>query len=242
MRHSKKSLLIITSSVFASSPLTIITNPQIRENQYVRSILFYLNKTSITSIIVCDNSGFDYSKHDFQFVAQQKQKEIEILSFKGDSKEVVKYGIGFGEGEILKYVIENSKILKNFTAYFKVTGRIIVKNINRIIEGVDSEKNYFNQIRNKLIIPQNKVDTRLYFCQKNAFVDNLSYSYKNVTDMNGYFLEHAYYDALKKNRVSYSEFKIIPKYSGFSGTYGKTYKDPLFKLLIKQFLKWLNLI
>lgn len=240
--YSEKSLLIITSSVFVSSPLTLITNPQIRENQYVQSIIFYLNETSINSIIVCDNSGFDYSKHDFQSLAKQNKKEIEILSFKGDSKKVAKYGIGFGEGEILKYVIANSKVLKNFKAYFKVTGRIIVRNINGIIEGVDSQKNYFNQIRTKLIIPQNKVDTRLYFCQKNAFENNLSDSYKNVNDINGYFLENAYYDTLKKNRISYSEFKIIPKYSGFSGTYGKTYKDPLIKLLIKQLLKWLNLI
>lgn len=235
--NPKETLLIITSSVFASSPLTKISNPQTREYQYVESILFYLNETNINKIILCDNSGFDYSKYNLQKIALQKNKEIEVLAFVGEHENVAKWGIGFGEGEILKYVLVNSKLIKQNDTFFKVSGRIIIKNLNRIIKKTNYKSNYFNQIRSRLIFPENKVDTRFYFCQKSLFINTLYDSYKNVNDPQGYYLEHSYYDDLKNYKRKFSDFRIIPNYQGVSGTLGIKYSESLIKRLLKQFLR-----
>lgn len=230
-------LLIITSSVFVSSPFTKVIDSSIREKQYVDSILYYLNNSNIKQIIVCDNSGFDYSNYNFETIALLKHKNIEILTFKGEFEAISKFGKGFGEGEIIKYVLNNSNLIQNSTAYFKVTGRIIVKNINKIIKFTGTNQNYFNLIQTKPTLLENRVDTRLYYCQKSTYINSLYNSYKDVNDPNGYYLEHAFYAALKRDKVSYTDFKIIPDFRGVSGSTGISYNEPFLKLIIKQFLK-----
>jgi len=217
-------------------------DPQIREEQYANSILYYINETDIHQIVVCDNSGFDYSKYNFKAIALKKNKEIEFLSFIGKQEAVAKFGKGFGEGEIMKYVINNSQILKNTPAYFKVTGRIKIKNINKLIKLTDPKKNFFHRIHTKLIIPHNMVDTRLYYCQKTDYIKHLYNSYKNVNDPNGYYLEHAYFDALKRNKMPFEDFIREPIFSGISGSTGISYEVPFIKLAIKQLLKRLRCI
>ena len=57
------STMIITSSVYVNSGLTALTDPGVREGQYVDSILFYIRSKAIRNIVVCDNSGFNYASN-----------------------------------------------------------------------------------------------------------------------------------------------------------------------------------
>nr|WP_315198941.1 hypothetical protein [uncultured Flavobacterium sp.] len=217
-------LLIITSTVSVNSCLTVLIDPKIRLQQYVDSILFYLNSKKIDRIIVCDNSGFDYSVVDkINAKAISNNKLIEFLNFHGSEKKIKEFGKGFGEGEIMNYVFANSKFIQNETSFYKVTGRIQVLNIDSVIRKVDASVNYFQMIGINPFNVVNKVDTRFYHCTVNAFKEYLLISYPFVQDNEGFFLEHVYYNALNSRNVIYKNFNILPNIKGISGSTGVSY-------------------
>ena len=164
----------------------------------------------------CDNSGYSLDEQYYRKIASEKRKEFEYLSFNGDYESTIKYGKGYGEGEIMNYVINNSQLLNNENSFSKITGRLIIKNINKLIK--NENKNYFmNQVKNY------KVDTRFYHVNKQFFMLNLIDSYKNVNDNNGYYLEHAYSASLKKTNNNYRSFYQKPFFYGESGSTGNKY-------------------
>lgn len=229
-------LLIITSTVNVNSCLTVLTDPKIRLQQYIDSILFYLNSKKIDKIIICDNSGFDYSVVDkLNKIAIGNNKMIEFLNFHGSIKKIKEFGKGFGEGEIMNYIFANSKFIQNETSFFKVTGRIKVLNIDSVVRKTDKNINYFQRIGLNPFKSENKVDTRFYYCTINTFKRNLLISYPFVNDNEGHYLEHVYYNVLNDNKVIYKNFNILPHIKGISGSTGVTYDiKPLRWLVLKN--------
>lgn len=53
-------------------------------------------------------------------------------SFQGDVDAVRMKGKGYGEGEILAYLYENSSIMQRSRYYYKITGRLTINNIDKI--------------------------------------------------------------------------------------------------------------
>jgi hypothetical protein len=231
--------LIITSAVFVNSNLTVLTDPALREQQYADSILFYLQTKNISRIIVCDNSGFDFSLNgSLAALAKANGKALECLSFLGNKDLVKAKGKGYGEGEIMDYVFRNSKLLKEAPGFFKVTGRVRVLNIDRLITHIHPGTDYFQRTR---VIPLgdtywNAVDTRLYYCTREVFSRYLQDAYGNVDDQGGYYLEHAYYARLAGNMIPWESFKVFPRYSGISGSTGKTYAAAPVKWQIQRII------
>jgi len=229
--------LIITSTVYVNSNLTVLTDPDLREKQYVDSILFYIGSAVIKKIVVCDNSGFDYSRIErLSALAKQHGKEIEFLSFQGDKDKIKLKGKGYGEGEIMEYTLRNSRLLGRVEDFFKVTGRVIVPNIDRIASKVVPGEVCFQRVTMNPFgtLHKCKVDTRLYFCSYAFFEQNLLNAYKTVDDEGGRYLEHAYYDSLKAHRARWRGFKVFPRYSGISGSTGLSYSKPLWKWWIQK--------
>jgi hypothetical protein len=221
MAEEYKRVLIITSTVYVNSSLTLLVDPEVRVKQYVESILFYLNSASIESIVVCDNSGFDYADvESIRTLALAKGKDIECLFFKGDSETIFKLGKGFGEGEIMNFIFKHSKLLPLCNAFYKVTGRIKVKNIDLMIDYVQPNVNYFQKIRINPFLKVALLDTRFYYCSKEVFQNFLVDSHFNVNDPDGFYLEHAYTEELRRNKVRFKNFLILPRYEGISGSHG----------------------
>lgn len=232
------SLLIITSSVTVNSCLTVLVDPKIRLEQYIDSILFYLNSKKVKKIIVCDNSGFDYSEiQKIVELAAVNNKQIEFLSFYGTTDKIQECGKGYGEGEIISFVFSNSKIIaQGDVAFLKVTGRLKILNIDEVVHHLKSNVTYFNAVNLNPFVNLKKVDTRFYQCTKENFKYFFKDSYKNVNDKEGFFLEHVYYNNLQDNIIKFKNFKILPNFSGISGSTGITYKTSKISFLIRQFL------
>lgn len=232
------SVLIITSTVNVNSCLTVLLNPEIRLEQYVDSILFYLESPKIKKIIVCDNSGFDYSSiKSIVELAIRNNKQIEFLNFKGSINKIQEFGKGFGEGEIISFVFNNSKLLLlKEVSFLKVTGRLKILNIDRILEHLEPNVNYFNAVNLNPFVNLRKVDTRFYQCTKQNFKYFFEDSYKNVNDKEGFFLEHVYYEKIIEKKIEYKRFKILPNFFGVSGSTGMLYRMSKKNFLIRQFL------
>jgi hypothetical protein len=225
---------IITSTVYVNSDFIVLTDPNVRMEQYVDSIMFYLNSKTISNIIVCDNSGFDFYRHAslFHTIANKERKQIEFLSFVGDGKCIMEKGKGYGEGEIMRYTLSNSKLIHNCDSFLKITGRIKVQNIDSVLRHIVPGNVYFQNVGTNPFIHQKKVDTRLYYCSKKGFEEHLLDAFLSVNDKVGYYLEHAFFDNLEKHNIVYKNFPILPRFYGISGSTGKLYT--------KSELRWLT--
>ncbi len=222
--------LIITSSVHVSAPNTVLTDPVQREMQYLESIAFYIEESPLVKIIVCDNSGYNYPESLYQLAALY-HKEIELLSFTGNNDLVARYGKGYGEGEILEYILSNSILIRGVEGFLKVTGRLKLVNAASVLESCRPGKNYFipvSLLRPRWLVPEAArpcVDVRVYYVTIAFFRQVLLAAYKKVRDHDIYFLEHAYHDALAAAPVKVTCFSTAPELIGISGSGGWRQKE-----------------
>ena len=224
-----KFALVITSAVHAIAPYTFLTDAGEREKQYIDSIIFFIEHGPVRKIIVCDNSGYTYPK-SLQDLAQIHQKELELLSFKGSSDLVSAYGKGYGEGEILEFILSNSVLMAQAEGFLKVTGRLKLVNISELLQKINFSENYFMPIsllRPHFMMPEavrRCVDVRVYYTTKDFFKQHLLFAYKNVRDENTFFLEHAYHKALENGSGKVRRFPVPPEIVGMSGSNGWMFK------------------
>lgn len=233
-------ILILTGTINPSLDVTslTITDYKVRFKQYLECLSFYIQSGAFDKIIFCDNSGFDLSKFSpIQETATIYGVKLELISFKGDSKKVILKGKGYGEGEILEYIMRNSNLILDEKFFFKITGRLIVNNINSITKKVKDDINYFN-IPNRNF--RNMVDTRIYAMPVTIFKGYFLQTYHAVNDYENYFLEHAYTKTIQKSKLDVMNFPLFPRISGISGSTGNTYSYNEFRCKIKDILSYFN--
>ncbi|PSB59235.1 hypothetical protein C7B77_01670 [Chamaesiphon polymorphus CCALA 037] len=108
-----------------------IKDPQERLFEYIASLVAWLELTKIKKIVFCENTNCQYDFSRIIEFASNQGKTLEVLIFSGNAK-AQKYGKGYGEGEIIKYALRHSKYLSNTTNFYKITGRLFVKNFDEI--------------------------------------------------------------------------------------------------------------
>jgi hypothetical protein len=164
-------------------------------------------------------------------VAFNHGKEIELLSFQGNNELVANYGKGYGEGEIMQFVMSSSSLITRVDSFLKVTGRLKLVNAGKLLRDCNHWENYFMPIsllRPRFMVPKaarSCVDTRVYYSTRIFFADVLLNAYKEVRDNNTFFLEHAYHKAIANSSVSVRCFSIPPEITGMSGSNGWVFKE-----------------
>jgi hypothetical protein len=236
--------LLLTSSIFISAPFVKLADPKKRVEFTLESIKQWMKIVGDLNIVICDGSGYDFTKEVAKIFPQSK---IECINFKNDAKLVSAYGKGYGEGEIIQHALANSEYLNRSDYFVKCTSKIWVKNApvifkhwNNIFQcqfGLASPKTFRNAI------PQ-FLDTRFYIANKSYYMDYFSNAYKNVRDQDGYYLEHCFRDVVLNNKIQASRilFPTPPLLVGVSGTSGETYRaaNPI-KARFKNFKTHLKL-
>ncbi len=214
-------------------PFLEIRSSADRRKQYMESLEYYIKKTNIRKIVYCDNSMA--SKNDeISILANQYSKEFEWLSFQGDNVNAVEQGKGYGEGEIIKYALNNSKLLQKANYLIKVTGRVIVRNIDLLIAFMNTNRMYF--CRNT----STNVDTKFYGLPIEAYKKDFLNLYKEVNDKKGKYLENVFSDRILERQIDVYSFIVFPNAQGISGSTGKSYTLPLktrIKLTVKSHFK-----
>lgn len=218
--------LLLTSSVFVSAPFVELSDPKKRAELTFESIRQWIRIAGDLNIVICDGSGYDFTKG----VAEKfPQAKIECISFKNDAESVSAFGKGYGEGEIINYALEHSEFLRRSDYFVKCTSKLWVKNFpaifnrwNNIFQcqfGLEKPKS----IRNA---KPHIVDTRFYIIKKSYYIDLFSNAYKNVRDQEGYYLENCFRDEILNRRLRASDilFPIPPLIEGVAGTSGETYR------------------
>lgn len=226
--------IIITTCIFPKSKHLVLAEPFKRLNEVLKGIdnlAMSFHKTRCP-IIICDGSGYDYCD-EIDFI-KARFPLFEVISFENDFTSVEKYGKGFGEGEILKYAIDNSDILKCYSAFVKCTGKLWVANIEDCINSFNGKASFL-----KLPLLSRKgeyIDTRFYIINKEFYKECFVNAYLKVDDDAGLYLEHVYHEILTsvegKGRGTF--FKVYPRIYGVSGSSGKFHKPSLLKSKVKS--------
>jgi hypothetical protein len=232
--NAPKETVLLTACIKPTSTLFLkITNVEERLVSYLKALHFWIHESTASNIIFAENSLYEYDYGPLIKAASSKGKSLEILQFKA-SKLGEEYGKGFSEGEIMEYVINNSELLKGADNFYKVTGRLIVSNFNKISQNHQSTETLFNLAAPRAVM----ADTRFFKVKKSFFETHLSQIYKNVRDGEGKYLEHVFYDALKGKKIP--SFKIYPQILGSSGSTGQDTGKTKLAILLRNILSKLS--
>ena len=199
-----------------------------RLNQYLENIRNLILKSNFNRIVFCENSNYSYDYSGLVRLARQHDKELEVLSFMGSNDIIKAKGKSYGEAEILNYAVDHSTYLSNDDAvFFKLTGRIYVENINKILAHSDDDNIFIRwDVRKK------EVDTRFFKTQVGFYKENLYHVLDSIDERSGRSIEEIYFNILKGNQRIYS-FDHYPVIRGICASLGKPYDLGPFKSIYR---------
>lgn len=217
-------------------PFTRLTNADERKQQYVDAIHYYLNNTTY-KIVFCENSDTDIKP-----LFDKEFDQLEFLHFAGN--KIKNKGKGYGEAEIIEYALLHSKFIQNDSIIVKITGRLIVKNIQRLLSTVNNKNDFVTCIFHSNLT---FADSRI-FCGTFQFYKEFIKNKSQINDSYGLFFEHVLATTIIKSSTEYIPFYEEPIILGISGSTGVLYTTPqkdkknklLFKCYSWEILKKIN--
>jgi len=159
------------------------TDPKQRYEDYVEAFRFYLNiPTEVVDRIVF----IENSKSDIAYLRQIADKEsngkrVEFVCFDGLNYPP-KYGRAYGEFRMLDFGLRNSSVINSLDDddyFWKITGRLKVYNLQKIIENAPSD---YNLLIDFLRLPTMMTDLRLYSCSKKGYKKLLETIYETLIE------------------------------------------------------------
>lgn len=233
-------VIIVTATIAPESNMQqlVLKDKEQRLRQYKSALNSLIDAKPDAKIVFCDNSGFGTDGFEEEIACAKKQGiQLEILSFLGDSDAVIRHGKGYGEGEIIRHVLSESKLICDERYMMKITGRLRVDNIANLVSKVNQNRVYFN-IPN--IHRKDLFDTRVYAMPVKTYREYFETAYKKVDDDQGYYLEHAFTDAIFENSLKVCNFPCYPRIVGESGSGGAQYTYTEWKSKVRDILSVFN--
>lgn len=205
-------------------PNTILTDKNERQFQYENALKWYLQNT-LFRILFVENSGTDISD---KFLSYINENRLEILTFNGNHTFDPKLGKGFGERNIIEYAIGHSFFLSKKPRVIKISGRIIIHNINELVMNSSTVNNIYV---NTLIVDKRIfASSKLFICPFNFLQDFFLHDSLSIDESRKIYFEHCLYVSCKRwveNKCGkQKEFYLPILLEGVSGTSGKTLKNP----------------
>ncbi|OFW01646.1 MAG: hypothetical protein A3I61_03375 [Acidobacteria bacterium RIFCSPLOWO2_02_FULL_68_18] len=206
----------------ADTPGLVVCDERERMVQYLCALVSWARPAHVRRIVFGENSN---TRFDFSRVTQYLQaagKEVEVLVFDGN-REVVRFGKGYGEGEILEHVYRHSRLLRAAPAFYKVTGRLYVGNFDAVSEATSTLDAFQRKVKQPKDGPPRpcKVVTTFFKCSLALFERRLVRAYTQVDDLHGVFIEHVYYNQLRE--VDAPSFSVRPTLVGQQASTGRVY-------------------
>ena len=224
-------ILLLTACITPNSFDTLsITDPSTREKQYLEALNWYLHNTKY-NIIFCDNSGYNISKY---FESYIQSNRLEVITFT-DPPELYDRGKGYKEMKIIEYIFKHSMFIRTTKnpIFIKITGRLIVRNINSIISIIKiiNKKNFIScELSDKI----DDTDSRFFIFSPSFYKTFITY--KEDIQINFSFEKALLYAIKEYKKCKSGHFIYLPypaRIKGYSGGFGVRYKDDLKNFIIK---------
>lgn len=180
------------------TPGLVVSDEQERIRQYLCALVAWARPARVRRIVIGESSN---TRFDFSGIVQYLEaagKEVEVHMFDG-SRDVARFGKGYGEGKILEFLFRHSRLMHATPAFYKVTGRLFVRNFDALSDATSSLDAFQRKMKQPMDRPlrPRKVVTTFFKCSLELFESRLLHAYTQVNDRAGVFLEHVYYDRLK---------------------------------------------
>lgn len=230
MSNRKKDIVILlTGTIYPNSFTTLkLTDPEQRKDHYISAIKYYLTNSTLR-IIFCENSGTSLKEY---FSGQSEILEFITFTSEGVTPD---RGKGYKEMEIIDQCMNKSIFIKESKGIIKITGRLKVLNINRIILSVRKRIKVDGGLVQCNIYKKDKMDSRCFFYTR----DFWSILKRNGDQVdNTYSFERALWDSVryfdKDNNKNYRQFPVPLKIEGVSGGLGIEYKTNLPIMILRR--------
>lgn len=238
LKHTNPPLLL-TSSVTPIDLTGNLNDPSARIKHTLESIAEWLKIDPQIQIVICDGSGFDFS--DIVKV-HFPSANIECIFFDNDAEQIKKHGKGYGEGEIIRYAIEHSNVMKKSEVFIKCTAKLWVANFdqcllqwnNRFICGA-----YFANVYSYKKTMLKFIDTRFYISRKDFYLKHFSVAHTQLGNTFGRSIEDAFLDVIQHEKMKHIFFRTPPVICGVGGGSGKYYKSGVIRILKDRMRNWI---
>ena len=234
------SVLIITGAIDITNrdiPITAVNDLNIRLEQYIHSIRYaILNYKKIKKIVFVDNTDYKYDYSVLDLLSIHNNKEFEIIKFKGNYDKIEEFGKGYGEIECIIAAINQSKLLQNETCFYKLTGRVVIKNFDKMIDSRTCS-NAFIYKPSHLFYDRDHINTVFYSADIDFFVNHLSILKNKIKDRENLFIEDVFFSSIMdlKSNFNIGTFTNFPVISGISGSSGKNYDLSKIKIILYSY-------
>ncbi len=225
-------VILLTGTIKVSdTPYLKMTDTAQRENEYYISIKKWINLKF--PIIFCENSNY-HSEKIYSLVKTQSPQNFEYLKFSTSESYL---GKGHGEAEIIKFVFNNSELLKKYSIVCKSTGKNYVTNAAEIIEKMLSSPFCDNMVTTILKRNLTFADSRFFFFKKDFYHNYLMKNMESIDEHQGIYFEHvlakSVHYAMSQNQL-WSMLPALPFYEGYYGSDGTRYKNFIAKKTMKK--------
>lgn len=215
--------ILLTASIDPKSIMFVQRNdPRMRENDYINALKKWV-KTNISSLVFCENSGYNLDRIRY-LLNEYKDIKTEIIQFDGNNFPS-EFGKGYGELSIIRYALQNSNIIDESNYVVKVTGRYFIKNINYFVNVLSMNNDLYVMADLKKYLTW--ADSRVFAFRPSFVFNYLSKFQDMLNDSKGFYLEHALARAILRaisDGHKWVPLPYKPIISGYSGTSNTLYK------------------
>lgn len=211
--------LLITATINAAhfgNVGTSVKDTATRKKEYHDNLIKYLTNSYFDKIIFAENSGGKLDEDKFYELAQKNKKQLEFLFLPVDVGLIKKCGKSYGEAKLIEDAVRRSKLLQGEQAFYKITGRIWIANINELIN--DRAENCF--IAHNFM---SWVLTSFFKVRLDDFKELLSDAHMACDDSGKDCIEHVYFNRLQNARHIVNSFSKYPVMIGINSGSGFPY-------------------
>ncbi len=124
------------------------SDPAVRMQDYLDAFEFYLSlpDDAVDRVVLLENSDTDLTPFRELAARRKGAKRIELLGFQANDHDP-NLGKGYGEFRMLDIGLERSILLKEPTPMWKVTGRLRIRNLARLVRFAPSGYQVYCDLR-----------------------------------------------------------------------------------------------
>lgn len=221
--------ILLTSSVIAMDPSVALKSQDSRIFHTIESIEKWGEISPKSQFVICDGSGFDFSP---LLKKRLPSLNIECIHFMNDEELIKKHGKGYGEGEIIRYALENSRVLQEADWFVKCTAKLWVDNFISCLNQWNGNflcKAFFSNVFSCKATNLEYIDTRFYMVNKEFYQEYFSNVYVNLGIDDGSSIEAEFLKIAREKGLKKFLFSVSPIISGVGGGSGKYYNTSLIR-------------
>ena len=223
-KHMPRNILLMTATItpLPGIPVLARTDPKARLQDYQTALAFYsgLLDGPFDAIVFAENSNSDVSPLIAASSKRRHFDKIEFISFYGLDYEP-KHGRGFGEFRLVDHAISTSRLIRPDDVIWKVTGRYVVKNIEKVVDSRPPDSDLYCHLRN---YPYRLCELYLMAWTRRgyeSFIKGINTKLRNDIIPDKYTVEETLFREAVDQSFGViniaSRFKVLPVVSGVKG-------------------------